>query len=387
MANLFDYISWRGDIPFEQVPFNKIDAQILALLAYSMFDSLVSSEFDQRMTFEQYNQKFKNCKDYKKRCENPFLQQKKSAELIDALAKSIRFKDVMLCGYENRFDKYKVEQFAAITFIVQNQPIVAFRGTDDSITGWREDFNSLWLDVVPAQSDAIEYFERAVQFFNKKLIILGHSKAGNLALNTAVKCGKKCQSKILKVYNFDGPGFPKTFFDSKEFKAIEDRVVSVYPEFCVVGMMLYHPQKFQITKSDGFAGSQHDLLTWQVLGSDFESAQEFNNKSLIFHNAINEWVNRLDKDSKQKFVTSMFDVLDATGFPSILEIGDNAIQSAVRMVAKYSSFDKQTKAEIKSILKLFRAVVKEGTSFAKILNFQNIASKFTKQKETANAKK
>lgn len=375
MANLFDYLDWRGDITFEQVPFNKIDAQILALLSYSMFDGLVSEDFSKKMTFEQYNQAFKNCSNYKKRIRNPFLVTKKSAELIERLSNTKRFKDCQLCGYKNQFDDGKTEQFAAITFLVQNQPVVAFRGTDDSITGWREDFDLVWADQVPAQKDALDYFEAACAAFSQDFVILGHSKGGNLAVNTAVMCSKENQKRVSLVYNFDGPGFSAEFFESKQFLKVKDRIISVYPEFDVVGMIFYHPQDYQIIKSDAFAAMQHDLLSWQIMGSDFESAPKFNNKSQFFHKALNQWLSRLDKDSRKRFVTAMFEVLEASGARSYLEIGDNVLPAAAKMVSKYSSFDKETKKEVRAILKVLKTVVKEDTNLAKLLNFNQIGEK------------
>lgn len=375
MANLFDYLDWRGDISFDEVAFNKIDAQILALLSYSKFDDLVSEDFSKQMTFSNYNQVFKAAPDYKKRIKNPFLATKKSAELIERLSNTKRFKDCLLCGYKNQFSKENTEQFAAITFIINGTPVIAFRGTDDSIVGWREDFDLVWADQVPAQKDALEYFERAAQAFDSKFVILGHSKGGNLALNTAVKCKKMNQKRILQVYNFDGPGFSEQYFTSKDFLSIKDRIVTVYPEFDVVGMIFFHPQNYQIIKSDAFAAMQHDLLSWQVLGSDFEAAPKFNNKSQFFHKALNQWLARLDNDSRKRFVTALFDVLEASGAKSYLDIGDNVIPAAAKMLAKYSSFDKETKKEVRNILKVLKAVVKEDTNLAKLLNFNTIGLK------------
>lgn len=375
MANLFDYLDWRGDISFDEVPFNKIDAEILALLSYSMFDDLVSQDFSRQMTFEQYNKAFKSCPDYKKRIKIPFLVDKKSAELIDCLSKTIRFKDVLLCGYKNVFKPEITEQFAAITYIVKDKPVIAYRGTDDSLVGWREDFNLVWEDPVPAQKDALEYFKACAEYFaNQDFVILGHSKGGNLAFNTAVKCGLPLQNRISLVYNFDGPGFSKEFFQTPEYLGIKDRVISVYPEFDVVGMIFYHPDFYEIIQSDAFANMQHDMLSWQIMGADFQKAPKFNSKSQFFHKAINKWLSRLDQDCRKKFVSAMFDVLDASGAKSYLEIGDNVLPAAAKMLSKYSSFDKETKKEVHAILKVLASVVKEDTSLAKLLNFQHIVS-------------
>ena len=41
MANLMDYLDWRGDLTFEQAPFNEVDNLILAQLVYVEFEGIV----------------------------------------------------------------------------------------------------------------------------------------------------------------------------------------------------------------------------------------------------------------------------------------------------------------------------------------------------------
>ena len=207
MADFFDYLNWRGDLSFELSPFNKIDALLLAHLTYCIFDGVISEKFTERKSFTQVAKDFSKTPDYEERINIGFLINKRTTELMFKAAESERFRNVELCGFRNIYNEEKVEQFAAVTFIVEGKPVIALRGTDDTIVGWKEDFNIAWLEQIPAQKDALEYFEEACKSLDGDVILVGHSKGGNLVINTAVNCDSKLQKRVKAIYNFDGPGF------------------------------------------------------------------------------------------------------------------------------------------------------------------------------------
>lgn len=365
MADLFDYLDWRGDITFEQVPFGKIDALLLAHLSYSIFDGLISESFSEKKSLSQLSEDFVKSPDYEERINIGFLINKRTAELMTKCAATERFKDVTVCGYKNIYSEEKMEQFAAIVFSVCGTNVIAFRGTDDTITGWREDFNIAYLSQIPAQKDALDYFELAAKELSGDFIISGHSKGGNLAVNTAVNCGRKNQSRVKKVYNFDGPGFLSDFFEKAEYKKIEDKIHSVYPELSVVGMIFEHPKNFEITKSNGFAIMQHDALTWQIIGGQFDNADDFTEESKIFNKAFNQWVEKLSVEQRKKFVNALFDIIEASGAKTNTELEKNALAASAKMIAAYSAMDKQTKTEVRNILSVLKAAVQSSLPMIK----------------------
>lgn len=365
MADLFDYISWRGDIPFSQVPFGKLDALMLAHLSYSLFDGLVSSDFSSVKTLEQLSNDFKKSSDYKERINIGFLINKRTAELMEKCAASERFRNIKICGYKNIFDESKVEQFAAMTFIIDDINFIAYRGTDDTLIGWQEDFNIAYLEEIPSQKDALVYFSEAAKNLKGKFIIAGHSKGGNLAVNTAVKCGEKNQNRIKTIYNFDGPGFFPDFFEKPEYKKIEDRLVSVYPELSVVGMIFSHPEKYEIVESSGFAIMQHDAMTWQLMGNSFINKKDFSKESKVFHKAFNRWIDKLTVEQRKKFVNALFEIINASGAKTNTELEKNAFASSAKMFAAYTALDKQTKKEVKNILSVLKGAVHSSLPFIK----------------------
>ena len=367
MADFFDYLNWRGELDFERVPFGKIDALLLAQITYCIFDGIVADSFTEKKTLAQVAKELSASSDYEERINIGFLINKRTTELMIKCAESERFRDVELCGFRNIYNEENVEQFAAVTYIVNGQPLVALRGTDDTIVGWKEDFNIAWQPQIPAQKDALEYFEEAAAALKGNFIFTGHSKGGNLVINTAVNCGKALQKRIERVYNFDGPGFNPDFFEREEFLAVEERIQSFYPAFSVVGMIFHHPRDFEIVRSDAFAFWQHDAMSWQIMGSNFVNELEFADESKLFYSAFNEWIDRLDVEQKKKFVETMFCILEASGAKTNNEIEKDALKATARMIAAYAEMDKDRKKELKNILNMFKDVIADDIPIFKPL--------------------
>ena len=363
MADLFDYLTWRGDLSFKAVPFNKIDALLLAHLSYSIFDGIVPESFTERKTFTEVARDFAAAPDYESRINIGFLINKRTAELMFKTAESERFKNVELCGFRSIYNEENVEQFAALVYIIDGKPVIALRGTDDTIVGWKEDFNIAWLPQIPAQKDALEYFEEAARAIKGSFDFVGHSKGGNLVINTAVKCGNKLQKRVDKVYNFDGPGFDPSYFTTSEYAAVEDRIYSFYPEFSVVGMIFHHPKFYEIVKSDGFALWQHDAMNWQITGQNFINAGEFTDESKLFHSAFNSWVDKLDVEQKKMFVETMFCILEASGAKTNNELEKDALRATAKMLSAFAELDKDRKKELKEIMSVFKDVIADDIPF------------------------
>ena len=368
MANLFDYITWRGDLTFDQVEFNKIDALLLAHISYSLLDGLLTDDFSSPVTLKKLWRDFKSAPNYEERLKIGYVINKKTPELLSKAAKCKRFKDVKICGLREIYDEDKVEQFAAMTYLVGNRVVVSYRGTDDTLVGWKEDFNIVWQDSIPAQTDALKYMEDVAKAFPfKNFTIIGHSKGGNLAINTAVKCGPKIQKRIDKIYNFDGPGFPQEFFEKPEYLAIEKKLVNIYPELSLVGMIFHHPKNYEIVKSDGFAVLQHDALTWQISGANFDNAKDFADESKFFHKALNEWVEKLSVDQTKQFVTALWEVIMASDAKTLSEMQKNSLRSGAKIIAKLASLDKETKQGVRTVLDLLKNIVMKDTPLGKAL--------------------
>ena len=367
MADFFDYLDWRGDLTFDIVPFNKIDALLLSQISYTILDGVVRKSFYEKKTLAQVAKDFSDLPDSEERINIGFLINDRTTELMMRSAETARFRNIEVCGFRNIYSEENVEQFAALTFLINGKNVITFRGTDDTIVGWKEDFNIAWLPEIPAQKDALEYFSEACQSLDGDFILAGHSKGGNLVINTAVRCGEALQNRISEIYNFDGPGFSSDFFESPEYKAVEKKILSFYPGFSVVGMIFHHPKKFEIVKSDGFAFWQHDAMNWQIMGSNFINEGDFTEESRLFYKAFNEWIDKLDTEQKKDFVETMFYILEASGAKTNNEIEKDALKCTARMLASYAEMDKARRKETKKILSMFKDVIADDIPIFKPL--------------------
>ena len=367
MADFFDYLDWRGDLTFDKIPFGKIDALLLAHLSYCIFDGVVPEAFSKTKTLAQVCKDFSSLPDYEERINIGFLINKRTVELLFKCAETERFRNVKLCGFRSIYNEENVEQFAAVAYLIEGKPVIALRGTDDTIIGWKEDFNIAWQPQIPAQKDALEYFREAAAALKGKLVLVGHSKGGNLVINTAVNCGKSLQKRIKEVYNFDGPGFSPDFYERKECKAVENRIRSFYPAFSVVGMIFHHPANFEIVKSDAFTFWQHDAMSWQIMGAQFVNEADFTDESKLFYGAFNAWIDKLDIEQKKRFVETMFCVLEASGAKTNNEIERDALKATARMVAAYAELDKDRRKEMRDILSMFKDVIADDIPIFKPL--------------------
>lgn len=212
-------------------------------------------------------------------------------------------------------------QFAAVTFdLPDGTHYVAFRGTDSTIVGWREDFNMAFESPVPAQSAAVKYLTEAAALTSGPLILGGHSKGGNLAVYAAAHADPMLQSRIRTVYSFDGPGLDDATMASEGYANIARRIRSFVPQQSVVGLLLtYHPE-YTVVKSDGIGLLQHDSFTWQVLGTDFIAVTELDVGSQLVDHTVHEWLSKVTPDKRKIFIDTIFDILEATGANTVKEL-------------------------------------------------------------------
>ena len=203
MADLFDYLLWRGDLSFAQVPPNAVDALIFSALSYIRFGADVESSPNTLILLSKAFEDLTSLPDFEDR-----IRVKKDLELLEAVSQSPRFSNCKIYQYRDILIREEETQFAAITFLLDDgSAFLAFRGTDYTLTGWKEDFNMSFQDTIPAQRLALEYTLEISQNHLMPLRLGGHSKGGNLSMFAAIHAPEVLRKRILGVYNHDGPGF------------------------------------------------------------------------------------------------------------------------------------------------------------------------------------
>ena len=352
--NFLTYLKWRGDLLVKDFPFNEVDALILSELVYIHFDGIVPGiEQDGCITIRQANEK------YKKSTAREMLYYKDKENLFDVLAVTPRFADMTLCNYVNTYDKAVQEQFAAMHInVLPNFTFIAFRGTDSTVVGWREDFNMTFMMPVPAQQSAVEYVEKTVKGLFKKYCFGGHSKGGNLAVYSAAFCNPKIQKKITKIYNFDGPGFNRKMINDEAYKRVESRIETFVPEQSIVGLLMEHEEDYKVVESTEFAILQHEGFSWVIDRDAFVLVDEVNKYSKTFSITLKAWLAEMNSAERKAVVDAFFDVFVNAGINDFTEIIDMDVKMAGRLIKEVAKVPHEQRDQV---MKLVKLLIEENT--------------------------
>ncbi len=320
MANIMDYLEWRGDLTFSQSPFNEVDNLIFSQIIYTDFKDIIKSDlYNKEITLKEAAEIFfKNHK--KEEFANKLLFIKNSISLFKKASETNRFSNVKIRNYENKINYDEESQFSAITFEIDEQTdYICFRGTDDTIIGWKEDFNMSFTMPVPAQEEALEYLKRTASE-NKFLVLGGHSKGGNLAVYAAVKAPDEFKDRIIKVYNNDGPGFSRKMTKNKNYKDISPLIETFVPEASVVGILFEHEEEYKVVKSKNIGITQHNAFSWKVMGAKFICLDEIPEKSKRMDETLKLWLGSLNKKQREDFVEAVFAILENSDAKTLEEL-------------------------------------------------------------------
>lgn len=351
MASILDYLDWRGDITFAERPFNEVDNLLLAELSYLDFGGIVPADFAAAVPLSDAVAAFTKRTPH---ADMGVLVPDKIPGLAQKMAASARFRDVLLSGYVCKLDEQTETQFAALCAALPDGTVyAAFRGTDDTIVGWKEDFNMGFLPIVPSQREAADYLRAAATAFpSQKLRAGGHSKGGNLAVYAAVWCGESVQDQLLAVYNNDGPGFHTSLLDRPEHQRIANRIQTILPESSVVGMLLEHEESYQVVRSNQVGLMQHDGFSWQVLGTQFVHLSGLTEGGRIVDSALRDFVRGLDQEQRIRFVDALFEVLTCTNAETLTDLKDGGFRTAYSMLKTVRSLDPDTRQALSGTLGL-----------------------------------
>lgn len=355
MQNIFDYLDWRGDLSFARDGFNEVDNLIFSVLAYLEYDGIVPSDSEGKsIALAEAGELF--CKsqvnESPRDISNPFFRE--IPKLLFKAALTARFKDIQVSGYVNQVDHQICNQFSAMVFSLhEKEHFIAFRGTDDSLAGWKEDFQMSFRDEVKAQRDAVSYTEKIAASYQGALYLGGHSKGGNLAVYAAAAMDPKVQARILGVYNNDGPGFLTHVLEQEGYRRILDRIHTFVPKSSVVGMLLEHGEDYITVNSNALSFMQHNAFFWEVRGTRFVYEKGLTKGSKNFNKTVRLWLNQLSMDQRAEFVDALFDILQATGAMTVSDLSLKKLSVANDMIKSYKTLDPVTKSHLKKALKIF----------------------------------
>lgn len=348
MGNIMDYISWRGDLSFEQAQFNEVDNLILACFSYVNLDGISAVTKQKGIGLKKLTKEFMKLHTMKElEADKSFIRL--APFMMMEMAKSVRFGKCVVRNYVNDIVTEAEQQFAAMEIVLEDgTSYVSFRGTDDTIIGWKEDFN-LSTGVVPAQKRAIEYLQKISEHTDGMLRVGGHSKGGNLAIYGSVMC-KSAHEKILEIYSNDGPGFSREFQELPEMKEMMPKIIRIIPEYSIIGTLLEHEKEPVIVASSSKGLLQHDGFSWEVQGPALVRRDSLNKTALRFIEILHKWIDGMDTEQKRLLIEDLFATLQASGYENLSEVQSGGLKSLAAMVKRVEKFAPESRGMMQELL-------------------------------------
>ena len=404
MTGIIDYA--RNETrPFTKLPFNEIDALIVSTLIYEdvanicptlMLDESQAGSFAARIrSFEPKHpwiwlKELRHPKlesisladanqELHRSLETPEDDKPHEAQMVSVVDPNLthdlfqttsdnpRYAQVRLGAVVEHVNRGEQTQFAAATFQLpdgrshrnpthKGTLVISFRGTDDSLIGWKEDFNMAFQYPVPAQRAASAYLDTVARLWQGPIILVGHSKGGNLAIYAAMNADPKAQRRVEHIYSLDGPGFPPEIVTSPAYRNIQPKVTKIVPSSSIVGMIFETPEPCRVVSSDSDGIMQHSAFTWQIEGDRFLTEPDLSSSSQLFNEELNRWIATLTPEQRERSVDALFRVLHANGATSFSEVMGNFPASIPAMLGAFVGLTPEDRRHLATALTiLFKA--------------------------------
>lgn len=343
MAGINTYIKEYGDKTFNEEKFNEIDNVILSSVVYLNFDGIVPKNKKSISLCEAGNiflYKY-NYFDVSKLG----IAQKVSYKILKQIVNTKRYKDIQMYNYKYIWDTDT--QFGAVCFKVKKKFIyVAFEGTDNLLSGWKEDFQMAYEFPVPSQKLAVKYLNENIKLFDKNIIVGGHSKGGNLALVSSMYCKNRINKKIKQIYSNDGPGLKKEQIESENYSKIRDRLIHLVPNYSYVGVLLRN-DKFTVIKTNRKDFMAHAVSSWQVNENEF-IRENLSSISDSFRNSLLKWLDEHDLNQREKMISTLFKTLEESGIKNLNDFFN--LKNAITVIRNINNIDDETKKLVISLI-------------------------------------
>ena len=350
-GTIIDYLKEYAAVSLKDEPMNDVDSLVLCQFSYLKFDGLVpSATADEKPVSLQ--QLYEH-PDYEKLYGDERYE-KETRALFEAMRKCVRFRNMKLNCYINIIGNQAdfETQFSAVTFLLEDGAMyVAYRGTDETIVGWKEDFNMAFLSPVPGQELAIKYLNMVTERLPRDFYVGGHSKGGNLAVYAAMNCAPQVQDRILKIYSMDGPGFRPEVLEKCNYGKIEERTCKILPHSSLVGMLFEKDIRYQVVESRTFGLAQHNPFTWLVRDGAFVTVSDIYETRRFVDNTVNEWILSLDEQSLRTFVDTLFQILSASEADNLIDFTANLKRSMTGILGAMKDVDEDTQKALRQTMK------------------------------------
>lgn len=334
MALISDYLSEYGGRTFEEVPFNEVDGYILSKIGCPDYTGVIPGT-GEPVTVDEAVRRFRELHGeaggYMGALASPSI-----APMIWSLPETERYRALCLSGFRRRILPERTEQFSALTITLPDgRCCVTFRGTDDTLLGWKENLMMSAEETVWAQADAAEYLCWAADTYEGNFVVCGHSKGGNLAVYAAAMAPAEAQARITDVYNFDGPGFLPAFFEEPGYQSIRGRIHTLLPQHSLVGTLLTRERWATIVRASRGGIAAHDGFTWEVKGTAFVRCAVLSPGSRAFEETMDTVLETMSLAERREFVNELFDALTATGAVTLTDLTERRLAQAVAIAGSF----------------------------------------------------
>ncbi len=340
MKLINNYIEEYGDIPFSSKEINNIDYAIFSVLSYVDFEDIIK---DIKIPLGEALTKFIFFADRKEFVKKGFVQ-KELFEFVTRIVDKKRYKDLLVSDYVYKLTDN--EQFGALTIhLSKREKIISFEGTDDKLVSWEEDFAFANTSLAPADKDAINYLNRIIKIFDKKIIVVGHSKGGRLSVTSSMYVSKFKQDKIKEIYSFDGPGLLASELTKNEYLRIKHKIKHFIPNYSLVGMVFNHNVEDIVVKATYVDIRAHSVFSWIVAGNDFQKS-ELSDISKKWHKSVDEWLKIYTPDERKAIFRQVFNTFRDLGYVRLTEIFH--VKNILNIILKTRKYDDDTKRILKN---------------------------------------
>ena len=322
MKNMLDYIKEFGHVSFEERAFSEIDALVLTELEYLPLEKVVPSD-ENGEDFVTVKEIAEYMQEHKQELfdENPMMITEERHEVSQVIADAPRFQSLKFFGVVSEWDKDTTKQFAAITVEVEpSVRLVVFRGTDDTLIGWKEDFLMTYSPLVAAQTDAKEYLAKQASLWDGDLMISGHSKGGNLAIYAAATQVEDVQLRIVDIFCFDSPGLYRSVLETKGYQNIVPLAMRYIPQDSLVGLMLESEVPYVIVKSNATGAMQHSAMTWEIEDGQFIKMEKLTKNSQLNDQTFKKWTESVSDEELELFWNVFFELLFSVGIDTVNDL-------------------------------------------------------------------
>ena len=342
--DLLDYLKWRNDVSLHTASLNDIDNVILSYISYIDFGELFGEQ-EKVYSIEDAFKLF--CKRYSlDEIRKNAKFNKKAPLLLEEMVSGERFRGTKIAYYTDIFDKEKIKQFAAVVLILPDGTnYISFRGTDSTITGWKEDVFMSFTSEIEGAKEAVHYLNKVSKQLDGKLILGGHSKGGNFAMYAVSFCEDHIKDRITKVYNNDGPGFRDEVINSDGYKRILSKICNIVPQTSMIGQLLANYGEQKVVRSSATGIFQHDAMTWEVTKDHFVEA-ELDALSKFVRTSLGSWLEKMDDETRESIIMTVFSMIEETEAETFKEFGGSIFKNTKIVLKEYTKLPKSKRTEI-----------------------------------------